>query len=52
MADKETWWVIEQSELLSALRRCSAGEDPDVMLLELTANSDVETVDRSEEDER
>lgn len=41
----ETWWVIAQSELLGALRRCKAGEDPDIMLLEMTANADTEQVD-------
>ena len=52
MVDKEVWWVIEQAELLKALRRCSEGEDPDIMLMELTANADVETIDRSEDEER
>ena len=49
MSNGEVWWVIEQAPLLDALRRCAAGEDPDIMLMELTANSDSETIDRSDE---
>lgn len=47
---RETWWVIEQGPLLDALRRCANGEDPDIMLMELTANADIESIDRSEEE--
>lgn len=36
------WWVIEESELLAALRRVGDGQDPDVMLVELLANSSSE----------
>lgn len=49
---REVWWVIEQEPLLEALRRCAAGESADIVLMELTANADVETIDRSEDEER
>lgn len=35
----EQWWVIEQDALLVALRAVANGADPDLMLLELDANS-------------
>lgn len=49
---REVWWVIEQEPLLEALRRCANGESADIVLMELTANADVETIDRSEDEER
>lgn len=36
----ERWWVIHEYELLKALQRCEHGETADLMLLELTANSE------------
>ncbi len=40
------WWVIAGEELLAALHRVSAGENPDLAYAELYANSNV---DRSED---
>jgi hypothetical protein len=39
------WWVIEESVLLDALRAAAGGEDPSIVLLELTANSSAEHVE-------
>lgn len=39
MTGRARWWVIAEAELAAALRRAAAGEDPDVVLLELLANS-------------
>lgn len=36
----DRWWVIHEDELLRSLREAAAGSDPDVVLLELTANTD------------
>jgi hypothetical protein len=36
------WFVISDSQLRDALARAHAGEDPDLVLTELYANSDVE----------
>lgn len=33
------WWVIGGPELLAALRRVAAGDSPDIVYLELQANS-------------
>lgn len=33
------YWVIDEREVLDALRRAAKGEDPDTVLLELLANS-------------
>jgi len=41
----EAWWVISSTELLAALRRVHAGDDPDVAYAELYANSRTEEVD-------
>lgn len=38
------WWVIGGAVLLAALRRCAAGEDPDLVYAELYANTETETV--------
>lgn len=45
LSDTERWWVIHESILHSALMRAQHGEDADMLLLELTANADTETVD-------
>lgn len=36
------WWVMAEAELLAAMRRVQAGDDPAVALLELTANATVD----------
>lgn len=38
------WHVIAGEDLLSALRRCAAGEDRDAVYAELWANADHEQV--------
>lgn len=38
------WWAISAEDFLEALRRCHAGENPDVVYLEYDANSDHESV--------
>lgn len=40
VADRGLWWVIHEAELLKALRKAHAGDSPDVVLMELTANSE------------
>jgi hypothetical protein len=44
-AMSKRYWVIEESELASKLRRVANGESPDVVLLEMYANSDTEQVE-------
>ena len=44
-ATEHTWWVICEHELGDALRRAAAGEDVDVILLELFANSETEEIE-------
>jgi hypothetical protein len=39
MEPKDQWWVINGGELMRALKRAAEGEDPDLMYLELEANS-------------
>lgn len=39
MNPDETWWVINGAELQAALRRVSAGDDPDLAYIELHANT-------------
>lgn len=39
------WWAISGEVLLDAMRRVAAGESPDLVYLELIANSDTEEVD-------
>ena len=39
------WWAISGDVLLDALRRCAAGESPDLVYLELIANAATEAVD-------
>lgn len=41
---KERWWVIHEEELKAAISRAHDGEDPDLVMLELTANSRREDV--------
>lgn len=40
-----SWWVISNEAFLDALQRCHAGENPDMVLMEIYANSDTETVE-------
>jgi hypothetical protein len=39
------WWVIHGDSLLDVLHRARAGEDPDMLIAELYANSDSEDAD-------
>jgi hypothetical protein len=36
------WWTLPGEDLLNGLRRCAAGEDPDLVYAEMYANSTVE----------
>lgn len=36
----EQWWCINGEEILGALRRARSGDDPELVYLELYANSD------------
>lgn len=45
--DFQAWHVIEGRSLLEMLRRCRAGESPDLVLLEAYANA---TIDGPAED--
>lgn len=36
------WWTIHGDDILDALRRAAAGEDPDLVYAEMYANSDHE----------
>lgn len=33
------WWVINGEALLDGLKRCAAGEDPELVYIELFANT-------------
>jgi len=44
----DRWWVIHEDTIIDALRRCADGEDPDIMLIELTANSELGGTDTEE----
>lgn len=48
MGERERWWVIEEEEFSTALERVSAGDNPQVVLMEFVANSDGETVTQGE----
>jgi hypothetical protein len=39
------WWVVSGDALMEMLRRARAGEDPELLYVELHANSDSESVD-------
>lgn len=39
------WWVIQETELHAALMRAHHGDDADMVLLELTANTATEHVE-------
>lgn len=36
----EQWWTLNGADLMGALQRAHDGDDPDVVYLELLANSD------------
>lgn len=38
----DDWWVINSTELLSALKRVADGDDPDIVYVELYANATTE----------
>jgi hypothetical protein len=42
MTAPEGWFVISDSQLRDALQRAQAGEEPDLVLTELYANSEIE----------
>lgn len=42
-APVEQWWVINGEDVMDALRRAHAGDDPEIVYLELVANSKTET---------
>jgi len=42
----EQWWTINGEDLMSALRRCREGDSPEVVYLELLANSESEDYGR------
>lgn len=42
--EPDTWHVLSGTALLALLRRASNGEDPDLLLMEAWANSDVRQV--------
>ncbi len=42
MKPERAWWVIHGETIVMALRRAHAGEDPDVLFLELCANAEVD----------
>jgi hypothetical protein len=39
------YWVISEEMLMEALERCWNNEDPHIMMLELTANSEIQKED-------
>lgn len=45
------WHAISGEELLDALRRCTAGEDADLVYAELWANAEHETFENEDDDE-
>jgi hypothetical protein len=50
-ADEPSWWSIAGSDILDALRRAHAGEDPDLVFAEMYANSEIHNVDEEDEDD-
>lgn len=42
------WNVISEPDFLDALRRCAAGEDPDLVYIEFYVNADVEQIGGNE----
>lgn len=46
----ERWWVLSEAELHAALLKAHHGDDADMVLLELTANSRSSHVEASEDE--
>lgn len=42
------WWAISGEALLDALRRVAVGDNPDIVYMELLANSHTEQVNEEE----
>jgi hypothetical protein len=49
LAESLGFWCVSGNTLLEMLRRCAAGEDPDLIYAEYYANCDVDIVDPDEE---
>ena len=47
---EKQWWAINGQVLLDALHQVRNGDDPDVVYLELFANSDTEEVGEETDD--
>jgi hypothetical protein len=45
-----TWWAISSEEFRDALVRAHGGEDPDLLLTEIYANSDHEDIEGNHHD--
>jgi len=43
----DQWWAINGQVMLDAMHRCHEGEDPELMYLELIANSETDEVEQS-----
>lgn len=41
-APEDQWWTINGEDLLAALRRAHSGDAPEIVYLELLANSEAE----------
>lgn len=41
-APSEQWWTINGADLMAALCRCQEGDSPEIVYLELLANSEGE----------
>jgi len=45
----EQWWAINGQVILDAMHRCYEGEDPELMYLELIANSETDEVEETDD---
>lgn len=45
MRPDEQWWTINGDELMGVLKRAHEGEDPDLLYVELVANSSTDEGD-------
>lgn len=45
----DAWWTIHSSVIQDMLRRAHEGENPDLLYVELIANSDTEPVENRDE---
>lgn len=48
MIPHDAWWTIHSSVVQEMLRRAFHGEDPDLLYVELIANSRIEPVDNDD----